>query len=66
MTPEQRKAWDGYYGPKNEAFLKSKPSGKDLVRWKYQRYLKNYLRCVRGVDESVARSDAGTRDAGLG
>lgn len=55
MTPEQRKAWDGYYGPKNEAFLKSKPSGKDLVRWKYQRYLKNYLRCVRGVDESVAR-----------
>ena len=55
MTPEQRKAWDGYYGPKNEVFLKSKPSGKDLVRWKYQRYLKNYLRCVRGVDESVAR-----------
>ena len=55
MTPEQRKAWDGYYGPKNEAFMKSQPSGKDLVRWKYQRYLKNYLRCVRGVDESVAR-----------
>ncbi|MFP6866246.1 MAG: sulfatase/phosphatase domain-containing protein, partial [Roseibacillus sp.] len=27
--------------------------GKDLVRWKYQRYVKNYLRCVRGVDESV-------------
>ena len=25
----------------------------DLVRWKYQRYAKNYLRCVKGVDESV-------------
>jgi len=25
------------------------------VRWKYQRYMKNYLRCVKGVDESVGR-----------
>ena len=66
MTPEQRKAWDGYYGPKNEAFLKSKPSGKDLVRWKYQRYLKNYLRCVRGVDESVARLMQELETLGLG
>ena len=66
MTPEQRKAWDGYYGPKNDAFLKSKPSGKDLVRWKYQRYLKNYLRCVRGVDESVARLMQELETLGLG
>ena len=55
-----------YYGPKNDAFLKSKPSGKDLVRWKYQRYLKNYLRCVRGVDESVARLMQELETLGLG
>jgi len=30
-------------------------SGKELVRWKYQRYAKNYLRCVRGVDDSVGQ-----------
>ena len=30
-------------------------SGKDLLRWKYQRYVKNYLRTIKGVDESVGR-----------
>ena len=53
MTPEQMKAWRAFYGPKDEAFHKANLSGKDLVRWKYQRYAKNYLRCVKGVDESV-------------
>ncbi|MDA8859174.1 sulfatase [Flavobacteriaceae bacterium] len=29
--------------------------GEDLKKWKYQRYLKDYLRCVAGVDESVGK-----------
>ena len=53
MSPEQLKAWGDAYGPKDEAFHAANPSGKDLVRWKYQRYAKNYLRCLKGVDESV-------------
>src|SRR5688500_4923368 len=28
-------------------------SGKELVRWKYQRYMRDYLACVQGVDDSV-------------
>ncbi|MEE2712157.1 MAG: sulfatase [Planctomycetota bacterium] len=55
MTPAQRQTWDAAYATKNAAFRKLSPKGKELVRWKYQRYLKNYLRCVRGVDDSVAR-----------
>ncbi len=55
MTPEQLKAWNAAYGPKNEAFRKAKLTGKELVRWKYQRYMKNYLRCIRGVDDSVGQ-----------
>jgi N-acetylglucosamine-6-sulfatase len=55
MTPEQRKAWDAAYGPKNKAFLENPPQGRDLVRWKYQRYVKDYLRCVAGVDDQVGR-----------
>lgn len=55
MTDEQRKAWAAAYEPKNEAFLQAKLSGKDLVKWKYQRYVKNYLRCVKGVDDSVSQ-----------
>ena len=55
MTPEQLKAWNAAYEPKNKALIESKPKGKDLVRWKYQRYLKDYLRCIKSVDESVGR-----------
>ena len=53
MSPEQLAKWRSHYGPKDKAFHKAKLSGKDLVRWKFQRYAKNYLRCVKGVDESV-------------
>ena len=53
MTADQKKAWHAAYDPKDAAFHKANLTGDDLVRWKYQRYAKNYLRCVKGVDESV-------------
>jgi len=43
LNPEQRKAWDAYYEPRNEAFRKLDLKGRDLVRWKYQRYMHDYL-----------------------
>lgn len=55
MSPEQRAAWDAAYGPKNKAFLEAAPTGKDLVRWKYQRYMKDYIRCIDSVDDNVGR-----------
>ena len=30
-------------------------AGKELVRWKYQRYMQDYLACVQGVDDGVGR-----------
>ncbi|MDH3584813.1 MAG: sulfatase [Phycisphaerae bacterium] len=53
MSPQQVAVWRAAYGPKDQAFHQAKLSGRDLVRWKFQRYAKNYLRCVRGVDDSV-------------
>ncbi len=55
LTPEQRAAWDAAYGPKNEAFEKAKLTGPELVRWKTQRYMKDYLRCVASVDDNIGR-----------
>ncbi|MDF1743802.1 MAG: sulfatase [Gimesia sp.] len=55
FTPEQLKVWNAAYGPKNEAFRKANLKGKDLVRWKYQRYMKDYLRCIASVDDNVGR-----------
>ncbi len=55
MTPQQRAVWDAAYKPKNEKFLASHLEGKDLVNWKYQRFIKDYLRCIDAVDDSVKR-----------
>jgi arylsulfatase A-like enzyme len=55
MTEEQKTAWEKAYGPKRQSFNKSKPEGTELVRWKYQRYMQDYLGCIAGVDENVGR-----------
>ncbi len=55
MTPEQKKAWDSYYAPRNEKFRKQNLKGEALVRWKYQAYLKDYIKCIKAMDENVGR-----------
>ena len=55
MTPEQRKVWDAYYEPRNARFRAANLQGKDLIRWRYQRYMHDYTGTVRAVDESVGR-----------
>ncbi|MBK1827189.1 sulfatase family protein [Haloferula rosea] len=59
MTPAQKKEWDAHFGPLNRSFIEEFKAGKmgdrDVVRWKYQRYMKNYLATVKAVDESVGR-----------
>ncbi len=55
LSPEQRRQWYMAFAPKNAAFYEANLEGEDLVRWKYQRYIKNYLRCITSVDENVGR-----------
>jgi len=55
MTPAQKARWDAAYEAKNKAFREAKLEGKDLIRWKYQRYIKDYLRCIASVDDNVGR-----------
>ena len=55
LTERQREAWEKAYGPKNRAFIENPPRGKNLALWKYQRYIKDYLRCVVSLDENVGR-----------
>ena len=65
LTPEQRKAWEAYYEPRNAAFRAASLTGKDLVRWKYNRYMHDYLGCIRGVDNNVGRLLKYLDDEGL-
>ncbi len=55
MTREQQDDWNAAYEPKNEEFLAADLSDEDLVRWKYQRYMKDYLRSVASVDDNLGR-----------
>ena len=55
LTDEQLQRWHAAYDPKNDLFENAQLTGKDLVRWKYQRYLKDYLRCVASLDDNIGR-----------
>lgn len=54
-TPGQLAAWNAAYAKRNHDVLQTKPKGDDLVRWKYQRYLQDYLACIKSVDDSVGQ-----------
>ena len=65
LNAAQRKEWDAYYGPINAKFREEKPIGKDLVKWRYQRYMHDYLGCVKAVDEAVGAMLKYLDDEGL-
>jgi arylsulfatase A-like enzyme len=65
LSPEQRKIWDAYYNPRNEAFLKQNLTGKALTAWKYNRFMHDYLGCVKGLDDSVGQILKYLDDTGL-
>lgn len=55
MTAAQWKPFFQAYQEENTLFLANPPKGRDLVRWKYQRYIKDYLRSVASVDDNIGR-----------
>jgi arylsulfatase A-like enzyme len=60
---------DSMKGPDRQDWFSKKPTevtvdeggekqsftGEALVRWKYQRYMKDYLRCIASIDDNVGR-----------
>ncbi len=55
LDEAQKAAWEAAYAPKREAFASLDPQGDDLVRWKYKRYMEDYLGCIASVDENIGR-----------
>lgn len=53
LNEEQAALWRAAYDDENAWFANAGLEGDDLVRYKYQRYIKDYLRCIDAVDESV-------------
>jgi arylsulfatase A-like enzyme len=57
LTDAQKKAVIEAYSSDNEELRENydQMSDKELLQWKYQRYVKDYLRVVRGLDDGVGR-----------
>lgn len=58
LTGPQRNQWLGVKPTEVEIETDGKKitlTGAELVAWKYQRYLQDYLACVQSVDDSVGR-----------
>lgn len=55
LNKQQREYWDKAYAEQNKDFLNNRPIGEDLLKWKYQRYIKDYCRTIRSIDEQVGR-----------
>ncbi len=55
MDTIQRKAVLEFYAKEDAEADTSKMTHKEYVIWKYQRYIKDYLRCIRSVDRNVGR-----------
>ena len=57
LTPSQRDNYTKAYTKVNEEFKKVYPkmTEADKMRWKYQRYLQDYLGTIKAVDENVGR-----------
>ena len=55
MNTEQKLAWDAHYDVVIEKFKKAGLDGKELDAWKYQQYMRDYLRVITSVDRNVGR-----------
>jgi arylsulfatase A-like enzyme len=55
LTPEQQDAFTKAYAEENRQLEAANLQGRERTRWNYQRYVKDYLRCVDAVDENVGR-----------
>jgi len=59
LSEEDKKIWDEAYGPKNQKFIADMKAGKldekAIISWKYQRYIKDYLRSIRSMDEGIVK-----------
>lgn len=54
MSSDQKETWSKAYQNEYEEYGKIR-TRKELVQWQYQRYMEDYLRCIRSVDDNVGR-----------
>jgi arylsulfatase A-like enzyme len=65
MNDEQLANWMAAYENENQELLNNMPEGKELALWKFNRYIKDYLRTIKSVDDGVGEILDYLEEAGL-
>jgi arylsulfatase A-like enzyme len=65
FNEKQKADWLAAYTPKNDAMKAAKLEGKELGIWKFNRYIKDYLRTIKSVDDGVGEVLDYLEEAGL-
>lgn len=67
LTQKEKNRWLWWGGSGKNQFWTPDPAlqGEELKKWKFQTYIKNYLRVVRSVDDQVGRVVAYLKEKGL-
>jgi arylsulfatase A-like enzyme len=55
LDEAQQKAYNDYYGRITKEFDEKKLTGEELVKWKYQRYLKDYYATAKSLDRNIGK-----------
>lgn len=55
MPEDVQHKWDSVYAPRIAEYRKGNLKGKELISWKYQQYMRDYLATVLSVDENIGR-----------
>lgn len=55
MPAEVQDKWDEVYAGRIAEYRSGKLKGKELVSWKYQQYMRDYLATAQSVDEGIGK-----------
>ena len=64
LSPEGKAVWEKMMKSEYEEFANIKDKD-ERVRWQYQRYLEDYLRCIKSVDDNIGRVLDFLKESGL-
>lgn len=55
LTPEEKTLWDKELDRREEAYNDADLKGVAYLRYVYQSYLRDYLACVKSLDDNIGR-----------
>ena len=65
LDPEDRAVYDEFYKGLTDDFHEKNPEGEELAKFKFQRYMRDYAKVLKSLDDNVGRVLDYLREAGL-